>query len=314
MSTENKDLITKADVALANLKADGGHLNPEQADKFIRKVIEQPTLIGKVRTVPMGAPQMKVNKVGFGSRILRAAGQTRTSDNMPNGRALAEADRSKPDFGQIELNTSEVIAEIRLPYEVLEDNIEKGDLTSTLLTLIAERAALDLEELLLLGDTASGDSYLALQDGVLKLITSNTVDATDLGITADVFNNTIKALPKKYRRNKNLMKFVVDLDVEQEYRNTIAKRGTGLGDSVITNGGELPVFGVPMLGNSLIPYGNIIFTNPKNILFGIQRNITIESEKLISEREWKIVLTARVAIQIEEEEAAVLVENVGATT
>lgn len=311
---ENKDLIQKADVALANLTADGGMLNPEQADKFIRKVIEQPTLIGKVRTVPMGAPTMKVNKIGFGSRILRAASNTRTGDNIPDGRSLAMADRSKPDFGQIELNTSEVIAEVRLPYEVLEDNIERGDLTNTLLTLIAERASLDLEELLLLGDTGSGDPYLAMQDGILKRVTSNTVDGTDLGITADLFNNTIKALPKKYRRNKNLMKFVVDLDVEQDYRNTIAARGTGLGDAVITNGGDLPVFGVPMLGNSLIPYGNVIFTNPKNILFGIQRKISIEVDKDISAREWKIVLTARVAVQIEEEEAAVLVSNVGVTT
>lgn len=311
---ENKQLIQKADAALSDLSA-GGLLNPEQSDMFIRNLIDQPTILSAVRSVPMRSPSMKVDKIGFGSRILRPASQTRATDVTPDQRTLAYADRSKPDFGQVELNTKEVIAEIRLPYEVLEDNIERGDLKNTLLALIAERAALDIEELILLGDTAHAtDDYLALMDGVLKNITSNTVDGTDLGVTPQLFTNAIKAMPTRFRRDKRNMSFFVDMDIEQDYRQTITDRATGLGDTAVTGSQNIPVFGVPLVGNSLMPAGNMIFTNPKNILFGIQRDISIETDKDIRAREWIIVLTARVANAIEEELAAVKVSNIGAVT
>ena len=47
-------------------------LNPEQGAAFIRKLIKQPTLIRVCRVVEMIAPIRKINKIGFGSRILRA--------------------------------------------------------------------------------------------------------------------------------------------------------------------------------------------------------------------------------------------------
>ena len=50
-------------------------------------------------------------------------------------------------------------------------------LHQTIVDLIAERAALDLEELAIQGDTTNAaDAYLALQDGYLKLATANVVN------------------------------------------------------------------------------------------------------------------------------------------
>ena len=166
----NEELIQKADIAIGDL-ATAGKLNPEQTDRFIRTLIDQPTLLASVRTVAMGAPQMKINKIGFGTRILHpAASATPLADNL----------RAKPDLGQVQLDTTEVIAEVHIPYDVIEDNIEKGNvnvpmqtgaggLHQTIVDLMAERAALDLEELAIQGDTTNvGDPYLALQDGYLK--------------------------------------------------------------------------------------------------------------------------------------------------
>jgi len=302
----NKELITKVDLALSDLAADGGLLNAEQSNTFFRTMIEQPTIIGQVRTVQMNSPSQKIDKIGFGSRILRAANQTSGS------RSLAATDRVKPDLGQVELNTSEVIAEIRLPYETLEDNIERGNMTNTILALIAERATLDLEELAILGDTADADPYLALQNGYLKRMSSNVVNATGLGVTSQVFNNAIKAMPKRYRRNKNLMRFFVEMDLEQDYRQSVTSRDTGLGDAILTGNQALPVHGVPMVGNALLPNQTGIFSDPKNLLFGVQRQVRIESDKDISAREYIFVLTSRVALAIEEEPATVKIENIGA--
>lgn len=309
----NAELVKKVDIALSDLASDGGALNAEQSDRFIRNMIDQPTLIGAVRTIPMNAPTRKVDRIGFGSRILRSAKQARSADTTPDQRALGIADRAKPDLDQIELNTSEVIAEVRLPYEVLEDNIERGNIRNTILALIAERATLDLEELLILGDSASADPFLALQDGVLKRLTSNVVDGTGFGIGSSVYNEAIKALPTRYRRNKGLMRFFVESDVEQDYRQNLAERLTVLGDNTTTGGGSnpIPVHGINLVPNTFISANTGILTNPQNILFGIQRNITIEVEKNIKTREWIIVLTARVAVAVEEEEATVRIDNLG---
>lgn len=307
-------LSQKADLALSNLTADGGMLAPEQNMTFIRKLIDAPTMINAVRTVPMSTPEAKINKIGFGSRILRPASQGSSpfaADDGTNDRYLAASDRVKPATEQISMSTKEIIAELHLPYEVFEDNIEGQSLENTILALIAERAALDLEELLLLGDTGSGDSYLALHDGILKRINSHVVDAGGATISASIFNDMKKALPTKYRRNLSTMGYYVSMDRESDYRLSVANRQTGLGDQSLLGTSALPVMGVPMYSAALMPNSKGILTNPKNIIFGIQRNIRIERDRDIRARTIIIVLTMRCAIQIEEEDACVKLVNLG---
>jgi len=60
-----------------------------------------------------------------------------------------------------------------------------------------------------------------------------------------------------------------------------------------------------------MPAANGLLTDPKNLIFGIQRQIHIETDKDIRSREYIIVLTARVDFQIEEEEAVVKYTNIG---
>ena len=112
----NETLLQKADWAIGDLTANSGLLNPEQANAFIRKLLIQPTLLAQARRVVMNAPTRKINKIQFASRILKAgytAGLSRDLDDTAN------RERSKPTTEQIELNTKEVIAEVRLPYAVL---------------------------------------------------------------------------------------------------------------------------------------------------------------------------------------------------
>jgi len=54
----------------------------------------------------------------------------------------------------------------------------------------------------------------------------------------------------------------------------------------------------------------MLFTFPKNIIFGVQRDIMIETDKDIRSRMLIIVLTMRSAINIEESEAAVRINNI----
>lgn len=303
LHNDRPELSRKADLALSDL-ASGGLLNAEQSTTFFRNLIDQPTILQEARTVQMSGPTREINKIGFGSRILKPASQTAGS------RALSLSDRSKPDTSKVTLTTKEVIAEIRLPYETLEDNIERGSMEDTIIQLIAERAALDLEELIIQGDTGSGDSYLALIDGVLEISTSHVVDAANAGVSPSIFNDAIKALPTQYRRNKRQMRFYSSHDVEQDYRLAVSSRqGGNLGDATLVGDTPISVFGVPLRGVAKMPDANMILVNPNNIIIGIQRNVRIETDKSIQDREIVIVLTARVAIEVEEENAIVKVTN-----
>ncbi|KRW94350.1 phage major capsid protein [Paracoccus sp. MKU1] len=308
------EAVRRADLALADLTANGGVLDPEHQGRFFQRVIDAPTIFREVRSVNMGAPEMKIPKIGFGSRVLRKApgtGGGGAQDDGTNTRYLPAAQRAKPDFGLVEMKTEEFIAEIHLHDDLLEDNIEKDALVDTIMALLAERVALDLEELLLTADTSSSDAFLASQDGVLKLLTSNVVNANGAPISAAIFNSMKKQMPTRFRRNLNAMRFFTSMDVESDYRLAVASRGTDLGDAILTGNAPLPVLGVPLKGVALMPEQNGLLLNPQNILFGIQRNIRIERERDIRARSWIIVLTMRVAIQIEEEEAAVKLVGLG---
>jgi HK97 family phage major capsid protein len=304
---ENEKLIQKADMVIGDITgANGGVLNPEQSDRFIRTLQDQPTVLNEVRVVPMNGPTQEINKIEFGNHILRPA--------VENTR-LGETDRSKVSTSKVNLQTQEVIAEVLLPYGVLEDNIERGNLRDTILDLIAERAALDMEDIIIRGDTANAAfvndlAVLGQFDGVLKQITSHVVDAgTPASITPSIFNDALKAMPGKYRRNRNQLRFYTSYDLEQDYRLNLTNRDTGLGDSILTGNQGVNIFAVPLRGIALMPTASAMFLNPRNIILGIQRAVTIEAEKLISERQWKFVLTARIDVKLQEEDATVKIIN-----
>jgi hypothetical protein len=312
--TDNKTLLTKADVVVADL-ASGGLLTTAQSTAFIRKLLVQPTILPQTRVVVMNSPKEEINKIQFASRIMRPAVEAT---------ALSAGDRSKPDLSKLTLTTKETMAEVRIPYSVIEDNIERGGVADvvpsgpgsigggikdTIMTLIAERAALDLEELAILGDTASGDTYLAQHDGYLKLATSNVNDALNSVISKTVFKDAIKTMPDQYLRDVANLVHYLSFDNETEYRDITADRQTNHGDSTLQGNRNLQVYGTGLQRASLMPADKMLFTNKKNLLYGIQRQIQIETDKDIRTREYIIVLTVRVAFEIEEVDAVVKTIN-----
>lgn len=318
--TSNAEMIRKADLVISELNSNGGLLNPEQSNAFIRKLLVAPTMLAQVRRVTMSAPIRKINKISFASRILNAG----TAGSGPYPTALASNQRAAATTEQITLQTHEVIAEIHLPYDVIEDNIEGGNVGTfneggnppmaggfrdTIVTLIAERVAIDLEEQALNGDTTSSDPYLAQCNGYLKLIQSNIVDAGNAQINRTILKNAMKTLPSQYRRNRAALAHFVSTEQEIEYRDTLANRETSLGDAQLQSTAPVYAAGSPVVGVPLMPGSSGILTNPLNLIFGVQRDIMMETDKIITQRVYVIVVTARVAIQIEEELAAVELIN-----
>lgn len=333
----NKSIIQRADLAVSDLASNGGLLNPEQSNLFIRKLLVQPTLLAGVRRVVMTAPQRKINKIQFAKRILRAGTQSGNKISLNTAAItgafdpVAEAQaRAKPTTEQITLTTKETIAEVRIPYDVLEDNIEGGNigthmeggapnagggLKDTIMTLIAERVAIDLEELAILGDTSlvGSDPYLGMLDGYLKQLSANVVDAGNTQVSRALWKQGMKTLPSQYRRNRGAMGHFVSTENEIDYRDLLGNRETGMGDSLL-GPQVLPVYGSgsPLVGVALMPTSKGMLTNPQNLIFGIQRQVHMESDKIIRDREIIIVVTLRVDFVVEEDEAAVKYINIAA--
>ena len=321
--SSNESLLRKADLAIADLAANGGELLPEQAAAFIRKLIKQPVLINRCRVVEMLSPKRNINKIGFGSRILRKA---------TSGVPLTQDQRTKPTTEQITLTTKEQIAEVRLPYDVLEDNIERasaagneppntgpGALRQTIIDMIAERAALDTEELGLLGDTnyvnaanADDQAFLSQTDGWLKLTAAhgNVADAANSSVSKSLLKLGLKTMPVQYQRNKATLNHFLSVNNETEYRDTLSDRGTGLGDSMVQGTSPVFAYGSPVSPVPMMPEDKGLYTDPLNLIFGIQRQVSMEFDKDITARVYIIVLTMRVDFQIEETQAAVMYENI----
>lgn len=311
--TDNRSILHKADLALSDLLTDGGLLVPEQAQRFLRILIKKSVIMGMSTVEPMKSPKKEVDKIRFASRILRA-GQS--------GQALSAADRSKPDLSKVELDSKLFKAEVRLNNEVLEDSIERGNLRNTVMQLMTQAVSRDMEDVLVNGDTASADPFLAQFDGILKQATSNVVNAGGVRLNKSILRDLLRAMPTEFLVNKLDMRYMTSVDAEIDYRDTLTDRATPGGDSAlgafVNNEATIGYTGVPVVAVPLFPENlggganttNVIFCDPKNIHVGIHREIRLETDKDISAGEVIMVITLRFDVKYAEETAVAKAENV----
>lgn len=300
---DNRSIIEKADLAIADLTTGGGLLQPAQAAKFMRLLIKESTIMKQATVVPMKSPKQLIEKIRFGSRVLRAGSEAV---------ALPVADRVKPDLSKTELDAKLFKAETRISYEALEDSIEGGSLKNTIMQLLGEAIARDMDEVILSGDTASADPFLAQLDGLLKQTTSNVVDAGGVPINKTILRDILKAMPSEWLRNKKIMRYLTSVDTLIDYRDTLAGRATGAGDKYLETDAPVLYSGVPLIDVPMMPENlgvgsnetNILFSDPRNIQVGMWRNIRIETQKDAPAGVIIIVATLRFDVKWAEETAA----------
>ena len=288
----------RTDVAVSDMKTNGGYLNPTQFDTFIREVGRGTDFLPLVRMVTMGAPEMNIDKIGIGSRFLHKA---------TSATPLDPTLRAKPIFGQVKVTCQELIGSIYIPYDVIEDNIERGSLSNTIMSLIVRKAQEDMEEVGLLGDTTSADTLLNSFDGWMKLANGHIVDyATPVAMSKDVFKAGLLAMPSKFLRNRQAMAQFIGPHAEIEFADSLTTRQTPLGDSKIVSSWQGNYSqGIPVRPISVMPETKGLFCDPKNLIMGVYRNVQIETDKDIESRVYKIVMTMRIGVQIEEKDAVV---------
>lgn len=301
--TDNKTIIEKADMALADLLT-GGELVPAQAKKFIKLLINESVILPMAMVKPMASKKQLLEKIRFGSRVLRAGSEAT---------ALTLAERAKVDTSKVEMDAQLFKAEVHLNNEVLEDNIEQGNLRQTVMELMGKAIARDMDEVVVQGDTGSGDAFLASFDGMLAAATSNVVAAGGIDLQKSILKAMIKAMPSEFIRNKRDLRFLTSIDAETDYRDTLAERATTVGDKFLMEDAPVMFSGIPISDVPLFPENlgvggdetASVLLDPKNLAVGVWRKIRMETDKDISAGVLKIVASIRFDFKYVEETAVV---------
>lgn len=148
-----KAVIQTSDLAAA------GRLNPEQADRFIDYVIDQSVMFKDgIRVRRMNADRADLDKLAVGTRVIRKA----TEGTAPTDLVGITASKRQ-------LVVTEIILPADVTFTFMEDNIEREDFEDHLMRMFGIQLANDLEDLAIVGDTASADPFINIETGWIKI-------------------------------------------------------------------------------------------------------------------------------------------------
>jgi hypothetical protein len=314
----------------AGESGNAGLLNAEQSARFLDYMFDA-TVIGKVaRTVRMKSDTSEIDRMSVGEKLMKLA--TEGDDTAANGAVT---------FSKISLTTKKLRMDWELSTESLEDNIEGADLEDHIARLMATQAGNDIEDVILNGDTAlTGDALYKSFDGIVKKAKANAhvVDALGAGVSRELFNKALKAMPRKYKQRRADLRFLAGSNLIQDflYANSIGTNQTipqDIASSVIRGatpglGGPagyvapfafgIPIVEVPLLnetqtGSYTSPsgvHGDVHLTFPNNVVIGIKRDVTVYRFFEPRKDSIEYTLYTRVGVQIEQADAWVVVRNV----
>lgn len=250
----NEELVQKAIITTADLAA-AGKLNDVQSDMFIDFVIDVTELRGSVRTVRFRNENLQIDKIGVGQRV-----------SVPKEEAKDPGVRRGVNTSKVKLTPQEIMTPFEISDNFAEHNIEGESVEDTVMRLMATQTANDIEELLINGDVLGParvegdlfdggsttnvikDSFIALLDGWLRLLDGgNIYDAQGANLSSKVFSAMIKKMPVKFRRTRRNLRWLMALDLEQNWREKVSSRGTAAGDRALTSSDMIPVYGIPMV-------------------------------------------------------------------
>lgn len=306
------ELLQKA-IDTSDLAA-GGLLGTEQANRFIDLVTDQSVMLREARTVRMRSSVTELDKIATTGRVSKL----KTEGTAPG-------DLSEPAFSKITLTAVDIITPFEITFEALEDNIEGYDLENTVIAAMAKQTATDLEELAIQGDAGSSDPFLQGLNGWRVLADDgHEVDVEGDTLDKDVLGEMYRGLPSKYKRNHEDLRYFFAPACVQDWHDSFADRPTAGGDSALQSAIAPPYMGIPVVSVANIPtnldginghtgsdLSYAFLTHRENLVFGVHREVRIDKDKDILRGVNVYAITTRVAVEFEDDDAVMLVVNLG---
>jgi hypothetical protein len=341
MATQ-EEILAKADEVTSggsgtSITSAHGLLAPAQSNRFIDFVVDQSVLMQNSRVVRMRTPSMDIDKVSVGTRLLAKA--TEVTDDGANAAVT---------FSKVTLTSVKLRLDWAMSTESLEDNIEGASLEDHLAQIMARQTANDLDDLLISGNTSSGNSLLKALDGFTKkaLAGGVTVDEGGNNISRASYDRVLRNMPNKYLQRRNELRFFTGSAVVQDtafsLQNpnsaTVATAGapspgSTFGDDAFFNGRVrssgglgatgLSPYGIPLVEVPLMPetvsgdysgaagnHGYVELTFPNNRVVGIHRDITLYRQFKPKTDSIEYTQFMRIAANVENLESYVIAKNV----
>lgn len=289
----------------------GGLLNPEQSAKFVQGIFETSVVNIEARREPMRATKKQIDKITFAGNVLQ----------LPVAVGTEHTTTTDPTTSKVTLDAKEVIVAVDLGYDALEDSIEQGNLFNTILDMTSRKVALELDTLVLHGDSAGGTgTFLDAFDGIFKQVVTNVHDATVLPLDKTILGAALKKLPGQYLQNEGEFRYYVSHVARLNYVETLAAVAVNDAFSQFLLGQKEPsYYGVPVRKVGAIltetlagpfPGSKALLIHPKNIVVGVHRDIMFETERKPRKRVVEVTMTMRLDAKLEREDAAVKITNI----
>lgn len=312
-----------------------GGLTYAQADRFIDYMWDATTLGDLVRTRRMRAVEEEIDTIAVGARLVRGATE-----------AVDTGENVRPTFGKLSITTKKYRLDWELSSESLEDNIEGEALEDHIARLMATQMGNDLEDIAINGDDDSAIPGIGVADGFRKraVAGAHVLDHQGAPLNRAAFSNALKAMPRKYMRRRNGLRFFTGTNaiqdwlfsfqqVEANMLNPEATAATRLEQAVRTEGDagfiagrpfgvtlqEVPLFledraagDVTGPGDGTGTSTDLWLTFPENLIWGIKRDIVVYREFKPKKDTIEYTVYTRQGVQIENLDAFVVVRNVDA--
>ena len=316
----NQQLIQKAADSVVSF-GQFGQLSPIKSDFFIDKMKEKTEFLKQIRTIKMGGPEVDIDRLSIGQRVLHRLG---------NGEALSPSKYAQVNTDQIVLLSKKVSATIIVNEETVEDSIEQntnfsndfmsspGGIHSHILTQLADQASLDLVDFALNGDTTipeATDDLLSLNDGYLKTASSHVLAAANAHISPNTLYNALRLMPARGLNGVNL-RYIMSPYTEDKLRMQLALRQTQGGDAYLTSDGSVKILRGTTYAVPFMPDDQVLITETRNLIFGIQRAMRLELIKDIDKGVYRIVAKMRVDCKVQDSDLMVKITglNTGVLT
>jgi hypothetical protein len=338
MATQ-EEILAKANEVVTSVVGNdsGGLLKPEQSNRFLDFVVDQSNLMKNARVVRMRTPQMEIDKLSIGTRIMKKATE-----------ATNDGTNAAVTFSKVSLSSVKLRLDWSVSTESLEDNIEGASLEDHLAQVMARQTANDLDDLLINGNTSSNNGLLKALDGYLKLAASagTTVDEGGNNVSRATFDRVLRNMPTKYLQKRNELRFfsgsgvVQDVSFSLQNPNSATPAtagapapGSTFGEQAFMNGAirasggpgatGLAPYGIPLVEIPLMPetvsgdysgaagnHGFVELTFPNNKVIGLHRDITVYRQFQPKTDLIEYTQFMRIASNIENGESYVTAKNV----
>jgi hypothetical protein len=307
-------------------------LTRQQADRFIDLMVDVSQLLKQVRLAKIDHPSGEINKIDLGKTVTESTRAPGTST-------------FKPSASKVDYDTSKLRSAFDLTSDFLEDNIEGENVRDKLLNIFTKQIAIDMEMLGIQGSYTATPDGTALQrllgdnNGYQALLQtavptpSQQIDAEGANASAALYYKMKSAIPARYRPALPNYRFVVSSRAWDKWAYDMTQVGAVSGggtpnDTVarfreIGGGGKpfgIPQFEVPLfptdlaytVGGTPATDGSSIWLTPlKNLIYFIQRDITIEWDRVPRQDKWEVTIHTRCDFAVENADAVVIAKNVG---